>query len=107
MEQFSEHITKKPHITIVVLGIITIIVAFLLGMLVEHKSILKTAGKNILEICGFDPDKLKQSIDNRIQEHNIETYGQPVPQTYLTDLSIQENQLVCMLRYTKQFLTTL
>ena len=76
MEQFSQHITKKPYITIVFLGILTIVVAFLLGMLFEHKSTLKTVGKNILELCGINPDELKQSLDQKIIEHNKKNNSQ-------------------------------
>jgi hypothetical protein len=87
MEQFSQHITKKPYLTIVFLGILTVAVAFLLGMLFEHKSTLKTVGKNILELCGINPDELKQSLDQKIIEHNKSFYADNVPLTTGTGIS--------------------
>lgn len=70
---------KKPQLLLLLMVMSTFIAAFVLGSLWEHRSILKNAGEKFIEICGFDPSELKQSIDQKIIEHNKVFYVDNVP----------------------------
>lgn len=70
-----ENCCKKPYVLLILMVGVTFLAAFLLGILWEHKSALRNAGERIIEMCGLDPHKIKQSIDQKIIEHNNSFYA--------------------------------
>jgi hypothetical protein len=90
---------KRPKLCIIGMGIITVAAAFLLGIAWENKSALRNAGEKIIELCGFDPSKLKQTIDQKIIEHNKSFYADDVLLTSgngISNLSITPEQKISL-----------